>query len=693
MTTPAKRVEQLRVEQLRCEIRQHDHAYYVLAQPSISDLQYDRLLEELQRLETEHPELLTSDSPTQRIGDQPVQHLEQVKHSVAMLSIDNTYSREDLKAYFERTEKLLDGESIEWVMEYKIDGVAASVRYESGLMKLALTRGDGTVGDDITHNIRTVRDLPLSLSLQTTGPKPAKILEVRGEVYMTNADLADLNERQVRAGAEPYKNTRNVTAGTIRLLDPAIAAQRNLRFFCHGVGEVDGLAATNHMEFLDEIAALGIPMTPDVRVFPNSAAVMDAVAELEREMPDLSFEVDGIVFKVNDFSQREKLGIRSKSPRWLIAYKFERYEAVTKLNKISVQVGKTGTVTPVAHLDPVNIADTTVSRASLHNADEIERLDVRVGDIVVVEKAGKIIPKVVRVEKHERKEQLPRYTFPTKCPECDTALVRDDGGVYIRCPNPQCPAQLKQRLVYFGSRPGMDIDGLGEEVVDLLIGHGLVHGYADLYRLESDQVASLDWLKQRKGKDGKLIDVTVGQRNAKKLIEGINESRTRGLARVLSSISIRHVGPTVASVLTAKYYTLAMLRQASVEDLADLHEIGDRIAQSLHAFLHSDYGKKTMDALADAGVVLEDPEPVEIEGGRLLEGKTIVVTGTLKHYKRDEIKKLIKELGGRASGSISKNTDFLVAGEKAGSKLTKAKDLGVEVLTEEGFRKLVAGKD
>ncbi|MCA9139804.1 MAG: NAD-dependent DNA ligase LigA [Planctomycetales bacterium] len=681
MTTPAKRVEAL-----RDEIRTHDHAYYVLAKPSISDLEYDRLLEELRNLETEHPELLTPDSPTQRIGDQPVDHLTQVPHSVPMLSIDNTYSREELQAYFDRTEKLLEGEAIQWVMEYKIDGVAASVRYEDGLLTMALTRGNGTVGDDITHNIRTVRDLPL----RTTGPKPPSVLEVRGEVYMTNADLADLNERQVQAGAEPYKNTRNVTAGTIRLLDPAIAAERNLRFFCHGVGQVDGLKATNHMQFLDEIAAFGIPMTPDVRVFPDAASVMDAVADLEQSMPDLAFEIDGIVFKVNDFAQREKLGMRSKSPRWLIAYKFEKYEAVTKLNAISVQVGKTGAVTPVAHLEPVNIADTTVSRASLHNADEIERLDVRVGDVVVVEKAGKIIPKVVRVEKHQRTKQLPPYQFPSNCPECDTRLVRDEGGVYIRCPNPQCPAQLKQRLIYFGSRPGMDIDGLGEEVVDLLLGHNLIHSYADLYRLTVDQVADLDWLKQRKGKDGKLIDVKFGERNAQNLIDGINKSRSRGLARVLSSISIRHVGPRVASLITAKYHTLELLNDASIEDLAGIHEIGDRIAQSLYEFLHSEYGKKTMDDLESAGVDLFDPEPVAIEGGRLFEGKTFVVTGTLQHYKRDEIKKLITTLGGRASGSVSKNTDFLVAGEKAGSKLAKAEELGVKVLTETEFRDMVS---
>ncbi|MEO1614367.1 MAG: NAD-dependent DNA ligase LigA [Planctomycetota bacterium] len=674
-----------RVRQLRETIRQHDHAYYVLATPTISDLEYDRLLTELRDLESEHPELLTPDSPTQRIGDAPVEHLVQVEHQVPMLSIDNTYSREELQAYFERTEKLLEGENIEWVMEYKIDGVAASIRYDQGQLAMALTRGNGSVGDDITHNLRTVRDLPLRLNGSTS---PA-VMEVRGEVYMTNADLADLNERQVAAGQEPYKNTRNVTAGTIRLLDPSIAAKRNLRFFCHGVGVVEGLQATTHMDFLKEVAGYGIPMTPDVRRFKNSAEVMKAVASLEQAMPELPFEVDGIVFKVNDFGQRERLGMRSKSPRWLIAYKFERYEAITTLKEITVQVGKTGTVTPVAQLEPVEIAETTVSRASLHNADEIERLDVRVGDQVVVEKAGKIIPKVVRVEKHLREKQLPIYKFPALCPECETKLVRDEGGVYIRCPNPQCPAQLKQRLIYFGSRPGMDIDGLGEEVVDLLLGHRLVHNYGDLYRLTVEQVAGLDWIKKRKGKDGKLIEVQVGQRNAKNLIDGIDASRTRGLARVLSSLTIRHVGPSVAKLITAKYHTLELLRKASVEDLADIHEIGDRIAESLHAFLRSEYGTRTLEELQENGVDLFDPEPEPSDEALILNGKKLVVTGTLTHFKRDEIKQLIESLGGRASGTVSKKTDYLVAGEKAGSKLAKAKDLGVQVLTETEFRELI----
>ncbi len=673
-----------RIQQLRDEIRRLDYLYYVAAEPAVTDLQYDQLLEELKRLEEENPELQSPDSPTQRVGDAPVEHLVQVEHKVPMLSIDNTYSRDELQAYFERTERLLEGEQIQWVMEYKIDGVAASVRYEQGIMTLALTRGNGLVGDDITHNMRTVRDLPLRL----VGENPPSMLEVRGEVYMTNTDLADLNLRQIEAGAEPFKNTRNVTAGTIRLLDPSTAAQRNLRFFCHGVGETDGLTATNHVEFLAEVGKLGIPPTPDVQLLDGSAAALQAVAAIELQMPDLPFEVDGIVFKVNDFAQRERLGMRSKSPRWLIAYKFERYEAVTTLESISVQVGKTGTITPVAHLTPVDIADTTVSRASLHNADEIERLDVREGDVVVVEKAGKIIPKVVRVEKHERKRELPKWTFPMVCPECQTKLIRDEGGVYIRCPNPACPAQLRQRLIYFGSRPGMDIDGLGEEVVDLLLARDIVHSYADLYRLTIEQVANLNWLKKRKGKDGRRIDVQFGRRNAESLIAGIDASRSRGLARVLSSISIRHVGPRVAQLITRRYPTIEMLQSASVEDLAAIHEIGSAIAASLHDFCHSDYGRRIFQELAAAGVQLHDPQP-EQNDDHTLSGKTIVVTGSLQQFKRDEIKALIEKLGGRAASSVSKNTDFVVAGEKAGSKLTKAQELGVRVLSEEEFRQLI----
>jgi DNA ligase (NAD+) len=662
------------IKRLRSEIRRHDQLYYVDAEPEITDLQYDRLLDELRQLESDRPDLVTDDSPTQRIGDAPVPHLNQVAHAVPMLSIDNTYNRQELAAYFARTEKSLGDSSAQWVMEYKIDGVAASILYVDGKLTQAVTRGNGEVGDDITHNIRTIRDLPLQLQ----GDNVPSMLEVRGEVYMSDADLADLNVRQVESGLEPYKNTRNVTAGTIRLLDPAIAAKRKLRFFGHGVGRTDGLSATTHIDFLDQLRSYSIPVTPNVQLLQTSAEALAAVEALEEAMPDLPFEVDGIVFKINSLAQREELGIRSKSPRWVVAYKFERYEAVTRLNRIEVQVGKTGAITPVAYLEPVDIADTTVSRASLHNADEIERLDIRVGDQVVVEKAGKIIPKVIRVEKHLRTSDLPKYEFPQQCPVCDGPLSRDEGGVYIRCTSPTCPAQLCQRLIYFASRTGMDIDGMGDKIIDQLVEREMVASVADLYRLTADQlIERLDLVKERK---------------AKKLIESIQESKTRGLARVLASISIRHVGPRVAKLLSKQYPSIEKLSAASIDEIASIHEVGDAIARSVHQFLHEEAGQRLIADLQSVGVVLEEPQAPgseSQEGSAMLAGKTIVVTGTLVRYTRTEIKELIEKLGGRASDSVSKKTDYVVAGESAGSKLTKAQQLGVKVLSEDDFAELI----
>lgn len=661
------------IEQLRREIRRHDRLYYVEATPQISDLEYDRLLKRLEKLEAENPHLVTEDSPTRRVGDAPVPHLEQVPHRVPMLSIENTYSRDELAAYFERTDRLLEGQTIGWVREFKIDGVAAAIIYRDGRLERAVTRGNGEVGDDVTHTVRTIRDVPLKL----LGENPPPYLEVRGEVYMTNADLADLNLRQTKAGHDPFKNTRNVTAGTMRTLDAKVAAERNLRFFCHGVGYVEGLRAGTHMEFLKLIAELGLPPTPGVAFYPNSQAALAAVDASEEAMGELDFEVDGLVFKVNDFAQREELGIRSKSPRWMIAYKVEKYEAVTVLEKIDVQVGKTGAITPVAYLQPVDIADTTVSRASLHNADEIERLDVRVGDWVVVEKAGKIIPKVVRAEKHRREGRLQKYRFPTHCPQCDSELERDEGGVYIRCTNPACPAQLRQRLHYFASRAGMDIDSLGEKLLDQLVEKGLVHNYHDLYRLTADQlIENLDLVKEKK---------------ANKLVLAIEGSRDRGLARVLTAIAIRHVGPRVAKVLADHFPDIEALKVATPEALAEIPEIGEIIAHSVHHFLNSEHGDRTVVGLRNAGVRMTSDsfQGDDEQTAKPLEGKTLVVTGTLEHYTRDSIQELIERLGGRASSSVSGSTDYLVAGEKAGSKLAKAEKLGVEVLTEAQFRAMV----
>lgn len=665
------------IGRLRDEIRRHDRKYYVDGAPEISDLEYDRLLERLRRLEAAHPELVTPDSPTQRIGDAPVPELTSVEHRVPMLSIENTYSPDELRQFADRVARLLPGEAIEWVVELKVDGVAIGLVYEDGLLVRGMTRGNGRVGDDITHNVRTLADVPLRL----LGDSPPRVLEVRGEVYMTNRDLVTLNEQQARLGEPPYANTRNVAAGSIRLLDPQLCAQRRLRFFGHGVGYSEGLQAATHMEFLEELRRLGLPPTPLVECFASFDAAAEHCERLIERLHELDFEIDGLVLKVNSFAQRERLGSTSKSPRWVVAYKFEKYEATTRLVAIRVQVGKTGAITPVADLEPVALAGTTVSRASLHNADEIARKDVRVGDVVVVEKAGKIIPHIVRAERHLRQGELPEFQFPTKCPECHAGLVQDEGGVYIRCPNPGCPAQIKERLRYFAGRNAMDIEGLGEKLVDQLVSRGLVHGYADLYRLHTEQLVDLE---------------RMGQQSAENLLAGIEASKSRGLARLLNGLSIRHVGQRVATILAEHFGSAERLCAASVEELSAVPEIGPVIAQSVYDYCRGEHGRETLEALRAVGVRADEPQRpaagTSPAAGGLLAGKTVVVTGTLTRYKRDEIEALIHQHGGRPAGSVSKKTSFVVAGDKAGSKLDKARELGIPVLTEDQFDALLRGE-
>lgn len=658
------------IARLRDEIRRHDRKYYVEAAPDISDTEYDHLVTRLKKLEAEHPELVSPDSPTQRIGDQPVEGLAPFDHRVPMLSIENTYDLDDLKKYGDRVTKLLPGETVEWVVELKVDGVAASLIYEDGLLTHGVTRGNGRTGDDITHNVRTIKSVPLRLNGKDFPP----LLEVRGEIYMTNSDLVLLNEARQRDGEAAFANTRNVTAGSIRQLDPRVCQQRPLRFFCHSVGDTAGLKAKTHIEFLHEMAGYGLPPTPNAACFPSFAAAVEHCEELIERLHELDFEIDGLVFKVNRFDQRERLGSTSKSPRWVIAYKFEKYEATTKLNAIRVQVGKTGTITPVADLEPVELAGTTVSRASLHNADEIQRKDVRPGDTVVVEKAGKIIPHIVRVEKHLRKGSLQHFVFPTKCPECGTKLVKDEGGVYIRCPNVECAAQVKERIRYFASRNAMDIEGLGDKLVDQLVSAKVVVTYGDLYRLEARQ-------------DRLLNLERMGRKSVDKLLEGIEASKSRGMARLLNALSIRHVGSRVATVLTERFGTIDAVLAASVEQLSETNEIGPIIAQSVFDFLHSEFGTKTIADMKSVGVKMASATPKGVS--QALEGKTFVVTGTLQKYGRDEIEELISQHGGHAASSVSKKTDYVVAGEKAGSKLAKAQELGIRVISEREFEDIL----
>ena len=667
------------IDALRQEIREHDRRYYVEAAPVITDLEYDRLLNRLAELERKHPELVTPDSPTQRIGDKLLGDFTTVSHRVPMLSIENTYSIDELRKFEKRIKEKLPDEAVEWVVEPKVDGVAASLIYRNGVFEQALTRGNGVQGDDITHNVRTIRDVPLRLAgeafPETLGAGSAMI-EVRGEVYMTNTDFAKLNEQQVKNGLQTYANTRNLVAGSIKQLDPKLCAERPLRFFAHSVGMVDGLHADNEMAFLTELQQAGVVVVPNVRKFETFDAAVAFCEEFVENLYEFDFEIDGLVLKINRFSQREQLGSTSKSPRWVVAYKFEKYEAVTRLNEITLQVGKTGTITPVAELEPVTIAGTVVSRASLHNAEEIERKDIRVGDYVVVEKAGKIIPHVVRVERHKRAAELPEFRFPTECPECDETLSKDEGGVYIRCTNFDCPAQVRERIRFFASRGAMNIDGMGDKIVEQLVAAKLVATFGDLYRLNIDQVAKLE---------------RMGKRSAEKLVTAVAESKNRGLPRLLNALSIRHVGTDAADRLAKHFETIDALIQADVDEIAQINMIGPIMAESIYEYFQSELGKVTIADLKTEGVSMGTKKDNsqfldnDATSQQVFAGKTIVVTGKLVRFKRDEIERKIKDHGGHAAGSVSKKTTFVVAGEDAGSKLQKANELGIPVLPEDEF--------
>ncbi len=665
----AKNVER-EVETLRADIRGHDRRYYVEVAPTISDLDYDRLLKRLQELEAAHPKLVTPDSPTQRVGGEPVEGLTPVHHRIPMMSMDNTYSVEELRKFGERTGKLLPGEEVAWNVEMKIDGVAVAITYENGVLAQGATRGDGQTGDDVTHNLRTVAGVPLRLDGKNIPP----VIEVRGEVYMTNTDLADINAKRQEAGQKLYANTRNTAAGAIRLLDPRLAAQSRLRFFCHGMGYSEGAEFATYHEFLTQAASWGIPTTPLVARFDNfDAAVAHCESIIER-LHEFDFECDGLVLKVDRFDQRQRLGATSKSPRWLVAYKFEKYEAVTRVSNIFVTVGKSGALTPTADLEPVQIAGTTVSRMSLHNAEEIARKDVRIGDTVVVEKAGKIIPHLVRVEKHLRPDGVQPFEYPTHCPACGSTLEKDEGGVFIRCLNPACPAQLGERLLYFASRSAMDIEGLGEKLAYQLIAEGLVREVPDLYDLTEERLTQLE---------------RMGAKSAQKLVANIAASKSRGLARLLNALSIRHVGARVASTLAGYFGSMDELMAASLEELSNVEEVGTVIAESIHVFIHSEAGQHAIERLRAAGVDMTAPKkPREPVG--VLAGKTIVVTGALEKFTREEIHALIEQHGGKAGSSVSKKTAYLVAGADAGSKLERAEKLGVPVIDESEFEGLLA---
>jgi DNA ligase (NAD+) len=661
-----------RAEELRRLIEHHNYLYYVEAKPEISDREFDFLLKELEQIEKEHPELITPDSPTQRVGGQPIEGFATVRHRLPMLSIDNTYNENELREFDRRVRKLLGKEPVTYVVELKIDGVAISLTYENALFAVGATRGDGERGDDVTHNLRTIRELPLRLH----GERPAPLLEARGEVYMTTEELARINKERAAKGLEPFANPRNSAAGTLKLLDPRMAAERHLRLFAYSLGVVEGVDVMTHLDSLALLRRYGFPVNPNINSFDTIDAVIEHCNSWSDKRHALPYETDGMVIKVNDFEQRQRLGFTSKAPRWMVAYKFAAEQALTKVLSIEVQVGKTGTLTPVAHLEPVRLAGTTVSRASLHNADEIARKDIRVGDMVMVEKAGEIIPYVIRSEPGARSGNERVFHFPKKCPVCGGPVEREEGSAHYRCTNPSCPAQLKERLRFFAHRNAMDVEGLGTALVDQLVDSGLVRSIPDVYRLKLDQLLELE---------------RMGKKSAQNLLEGVADSKGRGLMRVLTGLGILHVGEHVAELLATEFGSMDELMNASVDRLTRVPGIGPERAESIHKFFHSETGRKVIEDLRSLDVKLtEDARPKPpAKGAANLSGKTFVITGTLEHYGRDEIEELIKSLGGKTAGSVSKKTDYVIAGEKAGSKLDKAKELGVPVLTEKEFEELI----
>jgi DNA ligase (NAD+) len=673
------------IEKLRDEIRHHDRKYYVDAAPEISDREYDRLLEKLKQLEADHPELVTPDSPTQRVGGAPIDGFVTVEHARRMYSIDNTYDRADLTAWHNRVVKglgLNDGDELHYVAEPKIDGVAVSLRYEDGLLVLGATRGDGQRGDDVTQNIRTIHAIPLRL-VGKRGTQLPRVLEVRGEIYMPAAEFARINERRIKAGEEPFANPRNATAGTLKQLDSRNVAQRRLEFIAHGRGEISDAPFTAYSELLDALRAWGVPVNPLTRVCRSIDEVWQVIEEFDQQRAGLPYGVDGVVVKVDREDQQETLGFTSKFPRWCIAYKYAAEQATTKLLKVDWQVGKTGKLTPRATMEPVFLAGTTVQHATLHNLGEILRKDIRLHDTVVIEKAGEIIPQVVSVVTERRDKTVKPIKPPEKCPECkgDVEAEQDATGKETAryCINPECPAQLRERLIHFAGRGQMDIDGMGEKVVTQLLEAGLLTSIGDLFTLHQrrDEVLKLE---------------RMGEKKADNLFAGIESAKQRGLARVLASLGIRHVGATASRIIAEHYSSLDNLVAASREDIEHFEVagqksgIGPEIAESLYTFLHSDTGRRIIDELRECSVALDMPQAaVTGSAGSIFAGKTFVVTGTLEKYTRDEIHALIEQHGGRTASSVSKKTDYLVAGENAGSKLNKARELGVAVLSENEF--------
>ncbi|MCA9482598.1 MAG: NAD-dependent DNA ligase LigA [Nitrospina sp.] len=657
------------IERLSELIRKHDHLYYVLDRPEVTDREYDRLMDQLKELESRHPEWVFADSPTQRVGGKASDKFPPVAHRLPMLSLDNTYSEEELAAFHQRVLKGLQADAAEYVAEPKIDGLGVTLIYEDGKFVKGATRGDGKTGEDVTSNLKTIRSIPLRLPLKKS---ERGVLEVRGEVYMERGAFQRLNEAREQEGEPPFANPRNAAAGSVRLLDPGITASRPLNIWIYSLGHCDLPLPDTLSGVLEKLKSLGFRTNPDTRFCRNLEEMHAAVAYWDKKRRDLGYDVDGLVFKLNDLESQARLGSTAKHPRWAVAYKFEAEQAETRVLNISVQVGRTGAITPVADLEPVFLSGSTVKRATLHNEDEVKRLDARVGDRVLIEKAGEIIPKVIRTLETDENRENPKWKMPTECPECASPLRRLEGEAVWRCENFQCPAQLKERLLHFGSRNAMDIDHLGEAVVAQLIDRCGVEKYSDLYTLELDQLKELDRLAEKSGEN---------------LLQAIEKSKQAGLARLIFGLGVRHVGQRVAQVLARTFGSLEKIMNAPAEELEAIDEIGPRIANSITDYLHNPENREEIARLQERGVVTTE-ENGDAESGPL-SGKQIVLTGTLETMTREEAKRKIQEAGGRVMSSVSGKTDFVVAGADPGSKARKAEQQGVRLIGEQDFLALL----
>lgn len=659
---------QKRVKELKDLLREANKAYYNDAQPFMSDKEFDEKLKELEALENEFA-IHDPNSPTKRVGGETSSTFETVQHPVPLLSLDNTYNEEELNDFDKRVQKILEHSDYEYLVELKFDGASLRLRYENGELVLGATRGDGQKGDDITKNVRTIRDIPLQLK----GNFP-DVVEVRGEAFMEREAFARLNQKREEEGLSTFANPRNSTAGSLKMQDPKAVSQRPIRFFAFDLLFDEEDASLTQDKINELIKEFGLPANEFPKVCKSISEVHEVIKEWDELRHTLPYETDGVVIKVNQTHLRDQLGSTSKFPRWAIAYKFEAEQATTVINDITLQVGRLGTITPVAELEPVLLAGTTVKRASLHNEDEIHRKDIRIGDTVVVEKAGEIIPQVISVVNPDRKDRSKEFEFPETCPACDAKLIKYEGEVAWRCINPECPPQVRIKIEHFAARDALDIEGLGESVVDQLVSEKLISNYGDLYDLTIDQVIPLE---------------RMAEKSAQNLINGIASSKNQPFEKVLYALGIRFVGKTVAKDLAEAFKTLENLQSATEEELLAVDSIGPRIAESVIEFFSNEINLKILEKLQSAGLQFEIEEK-EL-ASNILDGKKIVLTGTLPTLSRNEAKELIEKNGGKTASSVSKNTDYVLAGESAGSKLTKAQDLGVEILDEEQFLSMING--